>query len=150
MTSPSHPRVRTALIVEDDATLCRVLAGLLEDEGFDVMTAADLCRARYVLFESSHPVGVLLLDLALSDGDGETLLAELSASNRAPPTVVISAMPPRADQAAETYGLPRIAKPLDLALVAASVVVAFDNDIRPRGPTGGGRRPQSTRRIRAA
>jgi len=150
VTSVSHPRVRTALVVEDDPTHCRAIAELLEDEGFEIMTASTLRRARYVLFESSHPVGVMVLDLGLTDGDGEALLSELSASNRAPPTVLISALPGRADQAAETYCLPRIAKPLDLALVVTSVTVAFDNDIRPRGPTDGNRRPKSTRRFRAA
>ncbi len=151
-TSHSHPRTRSVLVVEDDPTLCRSLAELFEDEGFEVMTASNLRRARYVLFESLHPVGVLLLDLQLADGDGETLLGELSAASRAPPTVVISALPARADHAAETYGLPRLSKPLDLALVVTSVTVAFDNDIRPRDPTGGGggRRSLSTRRFRAA
>ena len=148
--APSHPRVRTALIVEDDEVMCRALAELLEDEGFEVMTSTTLERARYVLFRSSHPVGVLLLDLSLPDGDGETLLGELSAANHAPPTVLISAFRNRVDDAAETFGLPRAPKPLDLSLVATSVTVAFDNDIRPHDPSGRGRRSSSTRRFRAA
>jgi hypothetical protein len=61
----------------------------------------------------------------------------------------MSALPRRADTAAETYGLPRATKPLDLTLLATSVTVAFDNDIRPRDPSGAGRR-RSTRRFRVA
>lgn len=150
MSSQSQFRVRSVLIVEDDPTMRTALAGLLEDDGFDVMTASNLQRARYILFESTHPVGVLLLDLALPDGTGEELLKELSLSNRAPPTVVISALPERGNRAAETYGVVSAPKPLDLALVATSVAVAFENDIRPRGPSGGERRTQSSRRFRAA
>jgi DNA-binding response OmpR family regulator len=147
MASLSHHRVRTTLVVEDDPVMGRVIADLLEDEGFHVMTAPDLRRARQVL--ASHRIGVLLLDLGLPDGDGETLLAELSASSGAPATVVMSAQPRRADKAAETYGLPRATKPLDLTLLATSVTVAFDNDIRPRDPSGAGR-SRSTRRFRVA
>lgn len=152
MSSHSQPRVRSVLVVEDDPTICTALVGLLEDEGFEVMTASNLRRARYVLFESRHPVGVLVLDLALPDGNGEDLLAELSQRPGAPPTVLVSAMAERAEQAAVAFGLPHAPKPFDLTLVVASVVVAFDNDLRPRGPLGGGgpRRTQSTRRFRAA
>ena len=136
------------LVVEDDPTLCAVLAQALEDDGFEVMTAADLRRARYILFESSHPVGVLVLDLALPDGDGERLLSELSGANHAPPTVVMSALGVRADQAGETFGVPRASKPLDLALMTTTVAVALENDLRPRDPSGGHGRP--SRRLRVA
>jgi DNA-binding response OmpR family regulator len=146
VASRSHPRVRTALVVEDDPALCRALANLLEDEGFQVTTATDLRRAREVLFDSGNPIGVLVLDLGLPDGDGENVLSELTANSNAPPTVVISALAARADQAAETYGLPRVAKPLDLDMLTATVSVAFDNDIRPRAATG----PRASRRFRVA
>ena len=136
MTSHSDPRVRSVLIVEDDPTISTALVGLLEDENFEVMTASDLRRARYVLFESRHPVGVLVLDLALPDGNGEDLLAEMSQRAVAPPTVLVSAIAERAERAAVAFGLPHAPKPFDLTLVAASVVVAFDNDLRPRGPLG--------------
>lgn len=149
MSSESCPRVRTALVVEDDPTLCRTLAELLQDDGFEVKTATTLQSARRALLESSSGIGVVLLDLALPDGHGEELLAELSTVKKAPPTVVMSALPVRAQHAADAYGVASTAKPLDLALVATTVRVAFENDIRPRDPRGGGRRA-STRRFRAA
>jgi DNA-binding response OmpR family regulator len=148
VSSRSHPRVRTALVVEDDPIICRTLVELLDDEGFKVTTATDLRRAREALFDSGNPIGVLLLDLALPDGDGETVLSELSAKKDAPPTVVVSALHARAAQAAETYGLPRVAKPLDFDIVTAAVSVAFDNDIRPHAASGQPR-AKSTRRFRA-
>ena len=70
-------RPRTALVVEDDEAIRKTLAGLLEDDDFEVMTAATLVRARYILLESRHQVGVMVLDLGMPDGDGEALLVAM-------------------------------------------------------------------------
>jgi DNA-binding response OmpR family regulator len=125
-------RARSALVVEDDAATRTSIAELLEDEGFDVMTASTLERARYILFESTHPVGVMVLDLGMPDGDGERLIEELCLQdNKSAPVVLLSASGERAAQLGTRYGLPTIAKPFDLAVVAATVTMAFDNDVRP-------------------
>jgi DNA-binding response OmpR family regulator len=132
-------RHRAALVVEDDATLRDTLAGLLEDEGFEVMTAKTIERARYILFESRHPVGVAIVDLGLPDGDGEGLITTMYANDaRSIPTVLISATRERVSKLASAYGLPFLTKPFDLALAAATVVTTFDNDVRPhlRAPKG--------------
>lgn len=123
------------------------LSELLEDEGFEVTEVCDLRAARKVLFESPRAVGVLVLDLSLPDGDGEALLAELSESRDAPPTVLVSEHPALAEEVAGDYGLPHIAKPLDRELVVATLGVVFDNDIRPRARRTS---TSSTRRLRSA
>lgn len=135
---------RSVLIVEDDSTLREALVGLLEDEQFDVMTASTLERARYIIFESTHPVGVMLLDLQLTDGAGETLLDELAGHPKAPPVVLISAKADRMAPAANAYGVPALRKPLDLAVVVASVNTAYENRLRPllEGRTRSGTRPR--------
>ena len=139
---PKPPR--TALIVEDDAVLTSTLVGLLEDEGFEVTTASTLERARYILFESKHPMGVVLLDLALADGDAEPLLEELHrVGPRAPAVVITSAFAQRAVPLAMTYGVPHVVKPFDVNVVAATVAVAFDHVLRPR------RARESSLRMRA-
>lgn len=149
VASRSRPRIRTALVVEDDDVIRHAVAELLEDDGFAVIAAADLDHARHALFQTADRVGVLVLDLALPDGDGETLLAQLSGCEDAPPAVVLSALGARADQAATAYGIPGLSKPIDLSLLATSVAVAYENDIRPRDPAGNaGGRP--TRRFRVA
>jgi two-component system KDP operon response regulator KdpE len=126
-------RHRTALIVEDEDALRTSLAGLLEDEGFEVMTASTVERARYILFESRHPVGVLVLDLAMPDGDGAALLAEMhQRDEKSVPTVLVSASPLRVSALAAQYGIPCITKPFELQQVAAAVAVSFDNDVRPQ------------------
>lgn len=125
-------RPRTALVVEDDPTIRQALAGLLEDDGFEVMSAATLERARYILFESSHPVGVMVLDLGMPDGDGVELLRVVA--QRAQPTVsvvLLSATPERVQKIANEYAVPFLTKPFDLNVVAATIGAAFENDVRP-------------------
>ena len=56
------------LLVEDDADIVRSLTAYLESEGFEVETAAGEQAAREAL-RSGRP-SLLLVDLALSDGDG--------------------------------------------------------------------------------
>lgn len=133
-TSGQRPalRSRTALIVEDDAAIRTTLTGLLEDDDFEVMTAATIERARYILFESRHPVGVMVLDLVMPDSDGEHLLAEMHEHDgKAVPTVLLSASAKRVGELAEKYGIPFMTKPFDLGRVAAAITVAFENDVRP-------------------
>lgn len=141
--------MRTVLVVEDDPTIAAAIAGVLGDEGFEVFVAGDLRRARELAVDSARAIGVLVLDLGLPDGSGEELLEILCKLDRAPPTVLVSADPQRAERAAAAYGLPFASKPFDLALVAASVAVAYENGLRPR-PPGGGTRTRSSRRFRAA
>ena len=56
------------LLVEDDPDIVRSLTAYLESEGFEVETAAGEQAAREAL-RSGRP-SLLLVDLALSDGDG--------------------------------------------------------------------------------
>ena len=56
------------LLVEDDPDIVRSLTAYLESEGFEVETAAGEQAARKAL-RSGRP-SLLLVDLALSDGDG--------------------------------------------------------------------------------
>lgn len=133
-TSGMRPatRHRTALVIEDDETLRDALTGLLEDEGFEVMTASTITRASYILFESRHPVGVVVIDLGMPDGDGAHLVERLyERDGKSPPVVLVSAMRERVRDLAARYGLPHLSKPVDLNLVATTVNVAFENDIRP-------------------
>lgn len=125
-------RARTALVIEDDATIRESLANLLEDEEFEVMTASTLQRARYILFESSHPVGVVVLDLGMPDGDGAALAEELcERDQQSVPVVLLSADGIRAEKLAVSLGIPSIAKPYDADRTAAAITMAFENDVRP-------------------
>jgi DNA-binding response OmpR family regulator len=124
--------VRSALVVEEDEGTRQSLVHLLEEEGFEVLTATTLERARYILFESSHPVGVLVLALRLADGDGERLLEALSREdNKSVPVVLLSRREDRGGELGALYGLPVIDQPFESAVAAATITMAFDNDVRP-------------------
>lgn len=133
---------RTALVVEEDNTLRVSLARLLEDEGFEVMTAPTYSRAQYVLFDSDHAVDVVLLDLSLLYGGGEQIVERLERCAVSPSVVVTSLDARKSASFAATYGLPFLAKPYDMNIVAATVLAAADHDMRPRLRSVSGSRPR--------
>ncbi len=72
------------LIVEDDGGTRRALARFFEIMGFDVATADDVSSALDLL---DLPPDMIILDLALPDGDGENILR--AVRRRGYPTGVI-------------------------------------------------------------
>ena len=56
------------LLVEDDATLSRMLRSFLEGEGFHITTVTGQSQAEQMM--NSVPVDLALVDLSLADGDG--------------------------------------------------------------------------------
>jgi two-component system KDP operon response regulator KdpE len=76
------------LVVEDDREIRALVQASLSVEGFEVQTAASLSEAHAMLRHS--PPDVIVLDLGLPDGDGESLLAALRRE-RGTPVLVISA-----------------------------------------------------------
>lgn len=131
--SGRYPRVHpSVLVVEEDNALRPVLADVFEDDNLEVMTAGTRERAAYILFESSHPVGVLVLDVGLGEeGEGAELLAQVATMERPPATVLVSALRSRVEPLATKYGVPFLLKPFDLGVFHASVVTALENGIRP-------------------
>lgn len=82
----------TVLLVEDDRELRATLREALVVEGYRVHAAASLADARTLLAHArdSGSIDIVLLDLGLPDGDGESLLAALRRE-RGTPVIVISA-----------------------------------------------------------
>ena len=76
------------LLVEDDRELRATLRESLQVEGYAVAAAASLADAHALL--ANTEVDIVLLDLGLPDGDGETLLMALRRG-RSTPVIVISA-----------------------------------------------------------
>ena len=73
-TEPTH-----VLVVEDSALVADALRLLLEEYGYRVTVADSVTTARASVRES--PPDVVLLDLALPDGDGFSLAQEWTTGN---------------------------------------------------------------------
>ena len=118
----------TVLLVEDDRELRRTLRDALAVEGYHVHAAASLADARALLAHAVAAGGLdlVLLDLGLPDGDGESLLSQLRRE-RATPVIVISARHGDApkvrllDAGADDY----LVKPFSLAELLARMRVAM-------------------------
>ena len=80
------------LLVEDDRELRGTLNAAMQVEGYRVVAVASLAEAKAVLGQGGERsrFDLVLLDLGLPDGDGESLLGSLRAEQRAP-IIVISA-----------------------------------------------------------
>jgi two-component system KDP operon response regulator KdpE len=83
------------LLVEDDRELRATLRDVLRVEGYEVLTAASLSEGLALLAHAGHAADdpgadLVVLDLGLPDGDGETLLGTLRRRH-ALPVIVISA-----------------------------------------------------------
>jgi len=122
------------LLVEDDRELRRTLRDALVVEGYAVLAAASLADARALLAHAGPKRGIdlVLLDLGLPDGDGESLLATLRREHGTP-VIVISARQTDdrkirlLDGGADDY----LVKPFSLGELLARMRVA----LRHRGTT---------------
>jgi len=79
----------TILVVDDEANMVEMLVDLLRGQGASVSVAGDLKSARERIAESLPDV--ILLDMKLPDGNGLSLLEELTESSPAPSVIMISA-----------------------------------------------------------
>ena len=77
------------LLVEDDRELRATLREALVVEGYEVLTAASLSEGLALLTHAAPPgIDLVVLDLGLPDGDGDTLLAALRRKHHTPVLVV--------------------------------------------------------------
>ncbi len=82
------PVPRHILVVDDEPNIRKLLADVLEDEGFTVSAAGDGDEAQDVL--DDRPVDLILLDVQLPGRDGLTLLRTWRDAVDAPPVVMMS------------------------------------------------------------
>lgn len=125
------------LLVEDDKELRNTLRDALAVEGYRVLCSSSLADARAVLAQAVHHGGVdiVLLDLGLPDGEGESLLMQLRRT-QSTPVIVISARHGDApkvrllDAGADDY----LVKPFSLTELLARLRVALRHRGTPQGP----------------
>jgi CheY-like chemotaxis protein len=75
-----HPGLRI-LVVEDNRDTLRFLATVLRSRGHDVVTADGVAAARAAVESATARFDLLLSDIGLPDGDGLSLMRELSADS---------------------------------------------------------------------
>ncbi len=80
---------RTILIVDDEPAIVQTLSGILQDEGFDVLTAAD-GETALRLVEEEGP-DLVFLDIALPGLDGLEVLQQLKEQLPLLPVIMVSA-----------------------------------------------------------
>lgn len=109
------------LVVEDNADLREIIERSLQKERHVVETAADYSTARTKAF--LYEYDCILLDIMLPDGDGLTLLRELSARGRRGNVIIISAKDSIDDKVAglELGADDYLAKPFHLAELSARI-----------------------------
>ncbi|MEW6659599.1 MAG: sigma-54 dependent transcriptional regulator [Thermodesulfobacteriota bacterium] len=79
----------TLLVVDDEPQILQAVAGILQDEGFEVLTAPDGETALKTVAEGNPDL--VLLDIALPGKDGLEILQELKVRHPLLPVVMISA-----------------------------------------------------------
>jgi CheY-like chemotaxis protein len=124
--SPPPPHsARRILVVDDDEDNVATLEDVLLAEGYVVFTARDGHEALVFLEKGAQLPDLVLLDLAMPGLDGHELSRLLADSPRlcGIPVLVLSAMPPRAQDAA--FGRPVLRKPLSLQSLLAAIDAVF-------------------------
>jgi DNA-binding response OmpR family regulator len=112
-------RRRRVLVVDDERTFVELLAGFLEDEGFQVERAYDGEQALRLL-RTDDPPHLVLTDVMMPRLSGPDLLAEarlLHTAERLPFVLLSAGLDPGVNGERVTF----MAKPLDLLELLAHV-----------------------------
>jgi len=120
----------TVLCVDDDRSLCQILARALSEEGYEVHTAFDGDEALAVFQETA--VDVVLLDLILPRRDGFAVMEAIRALDgpvAATPIIVLTGCTPTPayrDRAAALGAAALLTKPVPLAKLVEVVASAAE------------------------
>ena len=120
---PIGRRLLKALVAEDDPGIRRLIAGLLELDGWDVREAADGDEAMAIAGQW-HPDAVVI-DVMMPGKDGLTAVRELRRDGEDCAVVVVSAKSGIADEALEAGADDFVAKPFDPSDLSARARAAL-------------------------
>jgi DNA-binding response OmpR family regulator len=109
------------LIIEDNPSTLKMLAFLLQNEGYNVQTAGTAAGGIAILRQ--EPVDLVVLDVMLPDNNGLQICRQIRAEGMNLPVLVISALGARTDRLAALEGGADdyMTKPFDPAEVVARV-----------------------------
>jgi CheY-like chemotaxis protein len=123
-TAPGR-RSRRVLIVDDDASILRMLRLVFQGDGFEVSTATNGREALDIV--SQHEPGVIVLDLEMPVMDGRACFRELRSRGYSTPVLILSAY--GAERAkAELHADASVAKPFEPERLIAEVERILEAD----------------------
>ena len=129
----------TLLIVDDDMLFCEALSTTLEGEGYRVLLAHNLARARELL--KKHSIAIVFIDVFLPDGNGLDLLAGLALLPEPPEAIVVTAQgdPQGAENAITAGAWNYIQKPAHMGEIVLMVQQALQaHERKKQTPDGEG------------
>ena len=116
------PHSRRVLVVEDEDTICQVIAETLAEEGYEVRRARN-GREALELLQTWCPQ-VILLDLMMPEMDGWTFRAEQQRLDKriaGVPVIILSGAREARLRATELGAVEALSKPFDLNDVVGAV-----------------------------
>ena len=127
LTARSLEDQMTAVIIDDEASICSTLAGILEDESFDVSTALTSSEG-LALVESLKP-NLVFLDVWMPESDGIETLQQIKKISPSTQVVMISghATISTALDATKLGAFDFLEKPLSLESVVSCSWRALEN-----------------------
>lgn len=114
-TRPAN-RIRI-LIVDGDSTLTTNTSAEFRRAGCSVSVAHSLAAAQTILHEQSQHLDIVILELHLPDGRGETLLPLIEGCIRQPVTIITSSFLPDLHLGALQYRPIAISKPISTTML---------------------------------
>jgi CheY-like chemotaxis protein len=111
---PPRARELRLLLVEDHANTARAMSKLLEQEGHEVLVAANVAEA--LRLADSEPLDLILCDIGLPDGTGHDLLRRMHPP-RPTPAIALTAhvTDSDCDMCRESGFVAHVPKPVDFA-----------------------------------
>lgn len=120
----SNPKCKV-LLVEDDPAVAALTSDMLKELGYEVLQVSD-AHAGLRAMSGDHGVEMILSDVMMPGGmDGVGFVRELRRRNVQLPIVLVTGMPDAVRREAETAGISLLAKPYQLADLAANLNTAL-------------------------
>jgi CheY-like chemotaxis protein len=108
------------LVIDDDESICEVIALILGEEGYEVTSARDGVRALAMI--ESRPPSLILLDLSIADGSAEDLVAAYRQSTCGFGSIIVVSGHVNVGQRAESVGADAfLTKPFDVPILIDTV-----------------------------
>ena len=108
------------LVVDDDESICDVIALILSEEGYEVTSARDGARALRLIAE--RPPALILLDLSIADRSAEELVAAYRQVASEAASIIVVSGNANVEQRAEAVSADAfLTKPFDLAILLDTV-----------------------------